>query len=40
MAWVTIRISTETQKKLLKLGSKGQTYEDIIKKVLQKAEAV
>lgn len=32
----TIQISKETKKMLEELGNKGDTYEDIIKKILKK----
>ncbi len=32
----SIQISKETKKRLGDLGKKGETYEDIIKKLLQK----
>jgi SOS response regulatory protein OraA/RecX len=34
----TIRISTELRDKLRKLGIKGETYEEIIERVLKIAE--
>jgi predicted CopG family antitoxin len=34
----TVRISTELRDKLKKLGVKGDTYEDIIQRLLERAE--
>jgi transcriptional regulator len=34
----TVRISTELRNKLKKLGSKGETYEEIIERILKVAE--
>ena len=34
----TVRISTELRDKLKKLGSKGETYEEIIERILKIAE--
>mgnify|MGYP006295499225 CR=1 FL=1 len=36
MANTTISISEETKNALLKLGSKGETYDSIIKKLIKK----
>jgi predicted CopG family antitoxin len=33
----TIRISTDLRDRLKKLGRKGETYEDIIERLLEKA---
>lgn len=33
----TIRVSTELREKLKKLGTKGDTYEQIIERILEKA---
>jgi predicted DNA-binding protein len=33
----TIRISTNLRERLKKLGRKGETYEDIIERLLEKA---
>ena len=35
----TIRISTDLREKLKELGKKGETYEEIIAKLVQMAEA-
>jgi predicted transcriptional regulator len=34
----TVRISTELRDKLKKLGTKGETYEDVIQRLLEIAE--
>jgi hypothetical protein len=34
----TIRLSQETKNKLEKLGAKGDTYDDIVKRLLENAE--
>jgi hypothetical protein len=34
----TVRISTELRDKLKKLGAKGETYEDVIQRLVQIAE--
>ena len=34
----TVRISTELRDKLKKLGVKGETYEDVIQRLVEKAE--
>jgi hypothetical protein len=33
-----IKVSPETHKKLLKLGSKGETFDDIIKRLIKEHE--
>lgn len=34
----TIKVGQETKERIRKLGEKGDTYEDIIKKVLEASE--
>jgi predicted CopG family antitoxin len=34
----TIQISKETREKLADIGKKGETYDDIIKKLIKKAK--
>lgn len=36
----TIRVSDETHERLRKLGSKGDSYEDIIRRLLDEVEEV
>jgi len=38
MEETTIRISVETRDKLKKIGRKGETYDDIIKRLLDRKE--
>ena len=37
MAKTTIQIEQETRKMLLRLGKKGETYDDIIRKLMEMA---
>ena len=40
MSETTIQISRETREKLKKIGSKGQTYDEVIQKLLEIAQKV
>ncbi len=40
MVQTTIQVSKETREKLKKIGSKGQTYDEIIEKLLEIGQKV
>jgi predicted CopG family antitoxin len=40
MSETTIQISRETREKLKKIGSKGQTYDEVIQKLMEIAQKV